>query len=48
MHPTQKIMIIGIAGYAYLVPYVEEADYFFLKTIIPSHKATRELIKSKE
>ena len=47
-YPRQKIMIVGIEGYAYLVPFVEEADYFFLKTIIPSRKATRELIKSKE
>ncbi len=47
-YPRQKIMIVGIDGYAYLVPFVEEMDYFFLKTIIPSRKATRDFIESKE
>ena len=47
-YPGQKIMIVGIEGYAYLVPFVEEEDYFFLKTIIPSRKATREFLASKE
>ena len=29
------------AGYAWLVPFVEDGREFFLKTIIPSRKATR-------
>ena len=40
-YPRQKIMVVEVAGYAY---FVEEEDYFFLKTIIPSRKATRNLI----
>ena len=47
-YPRQRIMIVGIEGYAYLVPFVEEEDYFFLKTIIPSRKATRDFLVSKE
>ena len=47
-YPRQKIMIVGIDGYAYLVPFVEETDYLFLKTIIPSRKATRDFIEGKE
>jgi uncharacterized DUF497 family protein len=43
-YPRQKIMVVEFAGYAYLVPYVEEDDHFFLKTIIPSRKATRDFI----
>jgi hypothetical protein len=45
-HPNQKkysgqrIMVIGINNYAYLIPYVEDDDEIFLKTIIPSRKAT--------
>lgn len=39
--PRQKIMVVEVAGYAYLVPFVEDKDHFFLKTIIPSRKATR-------
>ena len=46
-YPRQKVMVVGVAGYAYLVPYVEEDDHFFLKTIIPSRKATRDFM-SKE
>jgi uncharacterized DUF497 family protein len=46
-YPRQKVMVVGVAGYGYLVPYVEEDDHFFLKTIIPSRKATRDFI-SKE
>jgi len=33
-------MVIGISNYAYLVPYVEDEEEIFLKTIIPSSKAT--------
>ena len=43
-YPRQKIMVVESAGYAYLVPFVEEDDHFFLKTIIPSRKATRDFI----
>lgn len=37
----QRIMVIGINNYAYLVPYVENEEEIFLKTIIPSRKATQ-------
>lgn len=43
-YPRQKIMVVELAGYAFLVPFVEEEDHFFLKTIIPSRKATRDFI----
>jgi uncharacterized DUF497 family protein len=43
-YPRQKIMVVEVAGYAYLVPFVEEEDHFFLETIIPSRKATRGFI----
>jgi len=39
-YPEQRIMVIGIDNYAYLIPYVEDAEEIFLKTIIPSRKAT--------
>lgn len=37
----QKVFIVEIDGYAWLVPFVESGDEVFLKTIIPSRKATR-------
>ena len=40
-HPGQKVSVVLIEGYAYLVPFVESEDGIFLKTIIPSRKATR-------
>ena len=39
-YPEQRIMVIGIDNYAYLVPYVEDEEELFLKTVIPSRKAT--------
>ncbi len=39
-YPGQKIAVIQIDDYAYLVPYMEQNDEIFLKTIIPSRKAT--------
>ncbi len=41
-YPRQAIFVVVISGYVYLVPFVEESEYVFLKTIIPSRKATRE------
>jgi len=43
-YPNQSILVVALEGYAYLVPYVEELDYFFLKTVIPSRKATRDYL----
>ena len=40
-YPGQQIHIIAIEEYVYLVPFVESDDEVFLKTIIPSRKATK-------
>jgi uncharacterized DUF497 family protein len=37
----QQIHVIAIEEYVYLVPFVESDDEVFLKTIIPSRKATK-------
>ena len=37
----QKIFVIDVEGYAYLVPFLETEDEVVLKTIIPSRKATK-------
>ncbi len=44
-YPNQRIFIVNINNYAYLVPYIENDTEIFLKTIIPSCKATREYIE---
>ena len=40
-YPNQRLLVVRIRGYAYLVPFVENEREVFLKTIIPSRKATR-------
>jgi len=40
----QKILVVRIRDYAYLVPYVESDSEIFLKSIMPSRKATRQLL----
>jgi len=46
-YPNQKILIIDVDGYAYLVPCVIDKDEYFLKTIIPSRKATKKYLGGK-
>ena len=44
-YPNQKVFIVEINNYAYLVPFVENAKTVFLKTIFPSRKATKKYLK---
>ena len=44
-YPKQNIIVLNIEGYVYLVPYVKERGVRFLKTIIPSRKATKEYLR---
>jgi uncharacterized DUF497 family protein len=43
-YPKQQMIVLNIEGYVYLVPYVKERGTRFLKTIIPSRKATKEYL----
>lgn len=43
-YPNQNIIILNVERYVYLVPYVKKKGTRFLKTIIPSRKATREYL----
>ncbi len=47
VYPGQRIMVIGITNYAYPIPYVENEEELFLKTIIPSRKATQQYLGEK-
>ncbi len=47
-YPRQRILVVAADNYVYLVPYIDEQDYFFLKTIIPSRKATRDYFNRGE
>ena len=43
-YPNQQILVVEIDNYAYLIPFVEDDKGKFLKTIIPSRKATRDYV----
>jgi uncharacterized DUF497 family protein len=43
-YPNQRMLVVNVEDYAYLVPYVETEDEIFLKTIIPSRKATKQYL----
>jgi hypothetical protein len=40
----QRILVVRREDYVYLVPFVEDEHTVFLKTIIPSRKATKEYL----
>lgn len=42
----QKIFVLNIEGYAYAVPYVENEDEIFLKTIYPSRAYTAKYLSN--
>lgn len=47
-YPRQHILVVTADEYVYLVPYIEEEGYLFLKTIIPSRKATKTYLKQED
>ncbi len=47
-YPHQRLFIVAIDEYAYLVPYVENEEEIFLETIIPSRKATKQYFGGKK
>lgn len=47
-YPNQSMYIVQLNRYAYLVPFVDDGDIRFLKTIIPSRKATRDYLREAQ
>jgi uncharacterized DUF497 family protein len=43
-YPGQRIFIVNVEGDACLVPFVEDDEVIFLKTVIPSRKMTRQYL----
>jgi uncharacterized DUF497 family protein len=43
-YPNQRVFVISIDGYVHLVPYIEDRKEIFLKTIIPSRRATKQYL----
>jgi len=47
-YPGQKLYFVIVDSYVYIVPYTVENEYIFLKTIIPSRKATKMYKEERE
>ncbi len=43
-YPHQNILLVRIRNHVYAIPYVEQDEERFLKTIIPSRKLTRQYL----
>jgi hypothetical protein len=48
VYPGQKMAVVMIDDYVYIVPYVYDGDEIFLKTLIPSKKATNKYKRKKK
>ena len=46
-YPNQKMFVINIDNYVYLVPFIETENIIILKTIIPSRKATKKYLRGE-
>lgn len=47
-YPNQKLLIVDVQSYAYVVPFVVTEATYFLKTIYPSRKATQKYINKED
>ena len=47
-YPGQKLLVVKLHRYAWLVPMVESDDGFFLITAFPSRKATRKYLENDD
>jgi len=47
-YPNQRVLVVKMLDYVYAVPFVEEGNIRFLKTIIPSRKLTRNYLESED
>jgi hypothetical protein len=45
-YPHQSVFIMEINAYIYIVPYIENEEEVFLKTIIPNRKMTKKYLGS--
>jgi uncharacterized DUF497 family protein len=46
-YPDQNIFIVNIDEYVFLVPFIEDDEIIFLKTIVPSRKMTKKYLEDK-
>ncbi len=46
-YPGQKIVVVEIGDYAHVVPFVEDEEKIFFKTIIPNRKMTKKYLRKE-
>jgi len=46
-YPRQSIFVVKTESYVYLVPHVEEEEYYFLKTVIPNREAKKKYMEDE-
>jgi uncharacterized DUF497 family protein len=47
-YPNQKMFIVEVRNYVYVVPFIEDDKKYFLKTIYPSREATMTYLGKEE
>jgi hypothetical protein len=47
-YKNQKIMVVKINNYAYSVPFVENENHLFLKTIYPNRKYNKKYLEKEQ
>jgi len=47
-YSSQRMLVVNIEDYIYLVPYAETKEEIFLKTIIPSRRATKKYLEKRK
>ncbi|MEE4357396.1 MAG: toxin [Desulfococcaceae bacterium] len=46
-YPHQFVYVVNLNEYIFLVPFVEDENTVFLKTVIPSRKAVKQYLKKR-
>ena len=47
-YTDQSLLIVNVNNYAYVMPFFEDDEKYFLKTIYPSRKATQKYLNIEE
>ena len=47
-YPNQRVFLVPVDGYIYIVPYVIDGETIFLKTAFPHRIATQDYLKEKK
>ena len=48
LHPNQRLFIVSLREYVYVVPYIEETNAYFLKTIYPDSDMKKRYLRQGE